>query len=354
MSDATCDKVGGNTSSPTNCRGNEGKYWVFTINNPEDRFRGELFLDYIKNVENGRITSCMYQTEKGEKGTEHLQGFLVASPKVRLSWLKKNVHPYAHFEIMRGKISDSIAYCSKSETKIDGPYEYGVDQYRIGQGKRNDIIEIQQMIRESREITQDIIEKPAFAKYGNYFKDYKHFLDTQEHQERMSNIFDNVVLRDYQKIFFDRLMQQDHRQILWIVDVLGGSGKTFFAKYMKSRYNAFIMLNGASKDLMEAYDNQDIAILNIVRSEEEIINYSVIENLKDGIIFKKKYHSTITSRESIKLLVFSNFMPDTYKLSSDRWDLLKIDTNGFMDIVNVDRGRDINKPKITISDRLKK
>jgi len=46
------------------------------------------------------------------------------SRRQRLSYWKKNV-PRAHVEMRKGKQAEAVAYCSKLETRLDGPWIHG-------------------------------------------------------------------------------------------------------------------------------------------------------------------------------------------------------------------------------------
>lgn len=57
-------------------------------------------------------------------GKVHLQGFVILSHRARLSQLKK-IDSTIHWEPARGTDEQCIAYCSKEDTRLDGPYESG-------------------------------------------------------------------------------------------------------------------------------------------------------------------------------------------------------------------------------------
>uniref|UniRef100_UPI0040488BED hypothetical protein n=1 Tax=Yoonia sp. TaxID=2212373 RepID=UPI0040488BED len=77
------------------------------------------------------------QLEKGEH--EHFQGYMQLEGQQRLSWLKKNVSSTAHFEAARGTPEENHAYCTKEETRVDGPWEWGTIK---SQGQRTDLNEV--------------------------------------------------------------------------------------------------------------------------------------------------------------------------------------------------------------------
>ncbi len=78
---------------------------------------------FVENLEH--IKYSMFQLEKGEnEGTYHIQMFLVFSIGKRFSTIK-TYFPTAHFEDVKGSNIQCRDYCSKSETRVEGPFEYG-------------------------------------------------------------------------------------------------------------------------------------------------------------------------------------------------------------------------------------
>lgn len=82
----------------------------------------EAFREYLTNLEHWKYS--IFQYEKGESGTPHFQGFLIFKIAKRFSTMKL-YFPFAHFEKCKGSSAENREYCSKSDTKISGPYEDG-------------------------------------------------------------------------------------------------------------------------------------------------------------------------------------------------------------------------------------
>lgn len=96
--------------------------WVFTINNyTEEDIKGfeEVKFEYV------------FQEEKGEQGTPHLQGCIFTPNALTLSGVKK-IHNKAHWEIAKGNKIQCIKYCTKSETR-NGEIYSNIDynKYRL-------------------------------------------------------------------------------------------------------------------------------------------------------------------------------------------------------------------------------
>lgn len=110
--------------------------WCFTLNNPTTYLQFDtsfqLYLIYAKEV--------------GESGTMHFQGYMRCKNAVDLNRLKR-WNSLAHFEQCKGTEQQNIEYVSKAP--LEGPYEHGS---RSEQGKRNDLLEIVEQVKEKKTI----------------------------------------------------------------------------------------------------------------------------------------------------------------------------------------------------------
>lgn len=138
---------------------------------------------------------------------------------------------------------------------------------------------------------------------------------------------EEVELRDWQKKAVQKLMDQDNRKILWVIDEKGNNGKTFLASYLADKYGARIFENGRSADIKYMWNGEDIIIFDLVRSSQDHINYEVIEQIKNGRFNSTKYEckeKTIGFGKHVKMIVFTNNEPEREKLSDDRWDVMRL------------------------------
>ncbi len=68
----------------------------------------------------------IFQLESGEQtGYKHYQLYLENDNPISFSTLK-NIFPYAHIESREGTKKQAFEYCSKEETRLHGPWEFGV------------------------------------------------------------------------------------------------------------------------------------------------------------------------------------------------------------------------------------
>ncbi len=99
----------------------QARRWVLTINNPTQT--DEEMQEYLENLEH--IKYFMFQREKGEKEeTIHFQMFVIFSIGKRFNTVK-GYFPTAHIEQAKGTNVQCRDYCSKTETRVSGPYEFG-------------------------------------------------------------------------------------------------------------------------------------------------------------------------------------------------------------------------------------
>lgn len=257
-------KIGGG-----NTRISPSIHWFFTLNNPTE-------LDIALWKHNGFGGSMVYcvQLERGENGTPHLQGYVNFGKKVRpLSVIDNKNY---HWEKCK-KPNEAIAYCSKEDTRIDGPWTSGV------------------------------------------------FLKT------------SFLLRDlhlWQKTIVELVAERPHPRIVtWVVDTRGGKGKTALCKHLiASRPNRILYVSGKGADIkyavhewIKAGNPLEAVLFDFVRSAEDFVSYDAIESIKNGIFFNTKYESGMCMFEVPHVICFSNWMPKKEKLSADRWNIMDID-----------------------------
>lgn len=127
--------------------------WCFTINNPTDDERATLSI-LPENAEARGISHLVFQLERGDRGTPHYQGYIRFTNPRLLAGVKRVLGRRAHVERARGTLQHNHAYCTKPETRVEGPWEVG--DFSITQGRRTDILEA----LEERTIQKVIEEHP--------------------------------------------------------------------------------------------------------------------------------------------------------------------------------------------------
>lgn len=122
----------------------------------------EDFLEY-------NLKYLVYQLEAGEENhTPHFQGYIVCKQSVRFT----HFHPLlerAHFEIAKGTPEQCKEYCTKEDTRLEGPWEFGTLP-AAGSGSRNDLIDLREAIKggkRGRDIYDDDCLVRAAVRYNS-------------------------------------------------------------------------------------------------------------------------------------------------------------------------------------------
>jgi len=89
-----------------NTKTSKSRAWCFTLNN--------YTKDDIKILMSHKA-DYVFQEETGEKGTPHLQGYILFANAISFNSIKDKI-PRAHIEPAKNKIA-SIRYCSKVESR---------------------------------------------------------------------------------------------------------------------------------------------------------------------------------------------------------------------------------------------
>lgn len=263
----------GNTN-PSSHRVVASKNWVFTLNNWQEDELNQL----LEKTKDGSIKRYTWQEEIGKEcGTPHLQGFIEFVNKQRPKEIIKIDR--IHWEKCRD-INAAINYCSKDDTAT---------------GKR----------------------------WTNIKKD------------KPLKLIKREQFYDWQKKIIDILDKEpDNRTVNWFWEPTGSVGKTQFCKYICVNYEA-VYVSGKSSDvkhfIIECKENNgiypEIIIIDVPRCSQDYINYEIIEKLKDGIFFSGKYTTGMVIMNSPHIIIFANEEPLSYKLSLDRWNIVKISNN---------------------------
>ena len=185
------------------------------------------------------------------------------------------------------------------------------------------IIESGEVIYESLGRT----DKEAFDTYRKYLK-----VDIAD-----------IVLHKWQEEAMKFFDSPTERQVIWITDILGGKGKTFFQKYVVGYFGRSRV---ATLDLRVKHANAcnvlkklpltsiNIFLFNDVRSVsgEDLNLYRLLEDIKDGQATTSKYdNDNIQFKTPNTVMIFSNKYPNLKKLTNDRWLVLHPNKDGLKD-----------------------
>lgn len=247
------------------------------------------------------VQYATWQHEK--KAHDHLQGFIQMKERSTLKTMKKLI-PGAHLELCKGSLEDNISYCSKDESRVAGPWTYG-EPLKRGSNKRK------VMDRYNEDPDEMKMEDPDL------------YLRCNARRLEMEYMKSNGPERLYtwQEELHQMLTEEpDDRSIIWVYGPEGNEGKSTFAKEMiKRKY--FYTPGGKTENILYLYsmDPERSVVFDIPRCSKDMINYSVIEMIKNGVFSSTKYRPVdIRIVKKRHVVVMCNEMPDVTKISQDR------------------------------------
>lgn len=255
--------------------------WFFTFNNYTD-----LDITQLTQIFESYQVKYVFQEELGAVGTPHLQGYVDFREAKTFNTMKK-INDKIHWEIVRNAKA-SKAYCQKLNT-------------RNGRVFTN--------IEEVKPIAP--LKDPMVGKIR---KDWQIQLDKEI------------------------LEEPDDRKIVWCWEEKGAVGKTMYSKSIcMANPKTCLYLTGKSNDIkfvitthLKAGNELKIVFMDLCRSNEEYVSYEAIEAVKNGIFCSGKYEGSMVIFNQPHVIIFANFKPPEYKLSSDKWDIRYIGVGDYI------------------------
>lgn len=294
----------------TDQRGPRAKNWCFTLNNYSQADLDRL-ASPLANVE-----YLIFGKEVGASGTPHLQGTICFTKRMRLSQVKEVVGQ-AHFSITR-HLSHSIDYCKKESDF----HEFGIPppDRGHGQGRRDDLEAFKESVKSG---VRDL--KVLRELHSIVCARHPRFVDSYLEDNKPAHSVVAYPLRPWQETLNQKLIHApDARKIIFIVDITGNSGKSWFARYYCDLHsNAQIIVPGKKADMAYvAREDSRVFFFDCPRSKQgDFIQYDFLEELKNGYFFSPKYESKIKKLATPHVVVLMNERPADDKLSRDRYDV---------------------------------
>jgi hypothetical protein len=141
-------------------------------------------------------------------------------------------------------------------------------------------------------------------------------------------------LNRWQRDVHDRMMNQNNRTILFVVDTVGNRGKTYLSLYMDQRYGAAHASLAEMKQHDMAYIvSRQLELKTVIFDysrnwKPEFFAWTLFEQLKNGRVLSGKYESVVVKYpESVRVAVFTNHdpSPEFHRLSGDRISVIDLD-----------------------------
>lgn len=135
--------------------------------------------------------------------------------------------------------------------------------------------------------------------------------------------------KDLESIFKEKCL--DPRSIYWVWDKEGGHGKTAFCKYMGMKHKTLCLSYSTSTNLLNMVfkaQGRRAYFFDLTRTKPKDLHsedlYSAFESIKNGYFMNSKYETGECFMDPPHICVFSNQLPDTDRLTLDRWKIYEL------------------------------
>jgi len=137
----------------------------------------------------------------------------------------------------------------------------------------------------------------------------------------------------FQSLVIDRVINSItngalSRSIDFVVDPEGSTGKTWIGRYLLTKYPEKVqyLTVGKRDDMAYAIDElKSVYLFDVPRNQMEFFQYSIVEMLKNQLIFSPKYQSSIkTLYNVLHVVVLCNEAPNMTALTDDRFNIIDV------------------------------
>lgn len=296
-----------------------------------------------------QIKYMIIQGEHCKDGKKHIQGFIQFKTKKRLTAIKKLLGDNTlHIEVMRGTPEQAQHYCTNEYTDENGEHkdiwmpqkEYGEIDHTIS-GTRTDLIALKNKIKDGNKLIDILNESEDNKEIHNILQYNRPLKEYQNEIQRVS--IKNKLLKNYENVKWNKIQTKileildnkvDDREVNWIYDEDGNTGKSYLSKYIQLTRSTYYITGGKQNDILYGYDGEQNVIIDLARTYADNIEhiYTIIENLKNGQYLSTKYETRQKLFDIPHIIVMANFKPDRTKLSKDRWNI--IDTDDYQEDIS--------------------
>lgn len=143
--------------------------------------------------------------------------------------------------------------------------------------------------------------------------------------------FTRIELLQWQSECEKLIHQQSERQVLCIVNESGNIGKTWLAKYLEATHQADVcpVSDGDASNYLEYCCKHpakgyvfDVPKADSIKSKKAM--WRAIEQVKNGLLYDRRYTSEKMWIEPPKIVIFTNEYPPVDTLSADRWQVYTV------------------------------
>lgn len=287
--------------------------WIFTINNPFDDLNVRSM---NPNHWETRLFAYMcWQLEQGSTGTIHFQGYIVLNNAYSLAQMKRIFSTRAHWEIRRGTHDEAVMYCTKEDTRMEGPYHKGVPPQ---QGKRSDLEEIKTLIDGGA--TELSIAQSHFASWTRYHRSF--------HRYRL-------------------IIKPPRREKPHVIVRYGptGTGKSYSCRFLDP-LDTYRKPNTGSTQWWDGYEGQSIIVIDEYRGW---LPYDVLLMILDESPYILQIKGGFVPLTATQIIILSNLHPSLWYTKDPLHDYAMIERR--IDVIEFYPERYTSGPPVVVVEK---
>ncbi len=334
-----------NTERPKFNNSAQGRHWNFTFNNYTEEDYKQIESAFHNDNKRSVVSACVGR--EGKDATPHLQGYVHFQVKKRqqtvfafFGYDTPRFHLQAQ-DIKRSPPVASFRYCMKEGDY----YVIGKNLDEIARAKKivkrgtgcsgDDWTELTRLIVKGEIVNMAQVRNhnaELAAKQEEYWKGL-----IVQHMSKPP--VTKHPLRPWQEALIEKLQEPfNDREVIFVIDPIGNSGKTWFTKYYEETYSKCIQV-GADKRENLSYEvinlviengTPNVIFMDAPRARAMYVSASWLEEMKNGEVKSPKYKSKKLPLSHVPhVVVMMNEFPrknsSDQGLSDDRYTYLMID-----------------------------
>lgn len=132
-----------------------------------------------------RAAFVIWQAERAPTTNyEHYQGYIRLKNPCTFNTVKALFPTQVHLEVSKGTEQQNIDYCSKEESRISGPWQFGRPSM---QGKRSDLDELVQAVIENKSNLEIASENPVgYSRFATHLKNLRVALTVPKRRPKLN------------------------------------------------------------------------------------------------------------------------------------------------------------------------
>lgn len=243
---------------------NRSRAWTITINNPQGEPDEVYPASFEALFQRERIDYLVAQLEKGKDETPHVQGYIIfTNPRTRRGVSRLPELKRAHLEVAIAGAEANTQYCTKEESRTDGPWTFGTQP--PGQGTRTDLLRF--IAAASSGISRDTLLVQSANVYSRSYRWAEAIVQRQlkiNATERYTTVTTSMSFEASERLPSNTVRVRPDKRV-YVFFGESGTGKTSAVFRTFGPENIFRLVSGdGSNDSVwfDGYQGEDVLLLD--------------------------------------------------------------------------------------------